>query len=111
MPLKPIIQGLAAIWLVAFAVSFMSLRGADPDEELAGSLSRIVVFLTWQVIAFAIAAAGTLTARHAVARGHLNVKLIGYTPLAVSVFVIAAFVAVMAIRFLLVPMLESLGLL
>ena len=109
MPLKPTIQGLAAIWLVTFAISFVSLRGADADEELAGSLGRIVAFLTWQVVAFAIAAAATLTARHAVARGHLNVKLIGYTPLAISVFVIAVFVAVMAIRFVLVPILEALG--
>ena len=111
MPLKPLIQGLAAIWLVVFAISFVSLRGAGSDEELASSLSRVVAFLTWQVVAFAVAAAGTLTARHAVARGHANVKLIGYTPLAVSVFVIAAFVALVAIRFLLVPILESLGLL
>jgi hypothetical protein len=111
MQLKPIIQGLAAIWLVVFAVSFLSLRGGESDGDLASELNRVVGFLTWQVGAIAVAAAGTLATRHAVARGTPNVKLIGYAPLAISVFLIAAFVAIMAVRFLLVPLLESSGLL
>jgi hypothetical protein len=111
MQLKPIIQGLAAIWLVVFVVSFLSLRGAESSDDFASGLSRVAAFLTWQVVAFAVAAIGTLATRQAVARGTQDVKLLGYTPLAVSVFVIAAFVIVMAARFLLVPMLESAGLL
>jgi len=111
MQLKPIIQGLAAIWLVVFAVSFLSLRGGESGDDLASGLSRVVAFLTWQVVAFAVAAAGALATRRAVARGTLNVKLVGYAPLAISVFLIAAFVAIMAVRFLLVPLLESSGLL
>ena len=110
MQLKPIIQGLAAIWLVVFAVSFFSLRGGA-SGDLASGLSRVVAFLTWQVVAFAVAAAGALATHRAVAHATPNVKLIGYAPLAISVFVIAAFVAVVAVRFLLVPLLESSGLL
>jgi hypothetical protein len=109
--LKSIIQGLAAIWLVVFAVSFLSLRGGESDDELASELNRVVGFLTWQVVAFAVAAAGTLATRHAVARGNPDVKLVGYAPLAISVFVIASFVLIMAVRFYVVPLLESSGLL
>jgi len=111
MPLKPVIQALAAIWLVVFAISFVSLRDAESSDDLASSLNRIVAFLTWQIVAFAVAAAGTLTTRQAIARGHRNVRVVGYTPFAISVFVIAAFVILMAVRFLVVPMFESVGLL
>jgi hypothetical protein len=110
MQLKPIIQGLAAIWLVVFAVSFFSLRG-DESDDFTSVLSRVVAFLTWQVVAFAVAAAGALATRRAVAREAPNVKLVGYAPLAISVFVVAAFVAIVAVRFVLVPLLESSGLL
>jgi len=110
MQLKAIIQGLAVIWLVVFAVSFFSLRGGESDD-FASVLSRVVAFLTWQVVAFAVAAAGALGTRQAVARATPNVKLIGYAPLAISVFVVAAFIAIVAVRFLLVPLLESSGLL
>jgi len=109
MQLKAIIQGLAAIWLVVFAVSFFSLRGESDD--FASLLSRVVAFLTWQVVAFAVAAAGALGTRQAVARETPNVKLVGYAPLAISVFVIAAFIVIVAVRFLLVPLFESSGLL
>jgi hypothetical protein len=110
MQLKAIIQGLAAIWLVVFAVSFFSLRGGASDD-FASVLSRVVAFLTWQVVAFAVAAAGALGTRQAVARETPNVKFVGYAPLAISVFVVAAFIVIVAVRFLLVPLLESSGLL
>ena len=103
MPLKPIIQGLGAIWLVMFGISFLLLRGGEADEDLASALSRVAAFLTWQVVAFGVASLGTLATRHAVARGAQNVKLFGYAPLAISVFVIAAFVIVMAVRFVVLP--------
>ena len=109
MHLKPIIQGLAAIWLVVFAVSFLSLRGAESGDDFASGVNRVAAFLTWQVVAFAVAAAGALATRRAVAHDTPNVKLVGYAPLAVSVFLIASFVAIMAVRFLLVPLLESSG--
>jgi hypothetical protein len=109
MQLKPIIQGLAAIWLVAFAVAFMSLRGGESDDDLASELRRVVGFLTWQVVAFAVAAAGALATRRAAARDMPSVKLAGYAPLAVSVFVIALFVAIIAVRFYLWPLLVSSG--
>src|SRR5688572_1780188 len=107
MQLKPIIQGLAAIWLVVFAVSFLSLRGGESDEALASELRRVIGFLTWQVVAFAVGAASALATRQAAARGTAKVKLVGYAPLAVSVFVIALFVASMAVRFYLYPLLVS----
>ncbi len=109
MQLKPIVQGLAAIWLVVFAVSFVSLRGGASDEDFASGLNRVVAFLTWQVVAFGIAAVGAFATRQAAARGTPNVKLVGYAPLAVSVFLIAAFVLIMAVRFWIVPLLESSG--
>lgn len=109
MQLKPIIQGLAAIWLVVFAASFLSLRGGDPDDEFASVLSRVAAFLTWQVVAFAVAAAGALATRRAAARATPSVKLAGYAPLAVSVFVIALFVAIIVVRFYLRPLLVSSG--
>jgi hypothetical protein len=70
-------------------------------------MNRVVAFLTWQVVAFAVAAAGALATHRAVAHTTPNVKLIGYAPLAISVFVIAAFVAIVAVRFLVVPLFES----
>lgn len=108
MQLKPIIQGLAAIWLVVFAVSFLSLRGGESDDDLASGLNRVAAFLTWQVVAFAVAAAGALATRRAASRDTPS-KLAGYAPLAVSVFVIALFVAIIAVRFYLWPLLVSSG--
>ena len=100
MPLKPVIQALAAVWLVLFLVSFWSLQ-----TEQSG-LARVAVFLTWQVIAFVVAIVGALTARYAMARGVERVKALGYVPLALSVFPVASFIALMAFRVWVAPLFE-----
>jgi len=104
MRLKPVIQGLAAVWLVLFVASFVSLQ-VGPQSGLA----RVAAFLTWQVIAFVVAALGAFATRYAVSLGVARVKLVGYLPLALSVFLVASFIAIMAVRFYVVPLLEALG--
>jgi hypothetical protein len=106
MQLKPIIQGLAAVWLALFVASFFSLGGGEADEPARNQLARIATFLTWQVTAFAVAAAAALTARFAATRGVEGVKLVGFLPLALSVFLVASFIAIMAFRVYVVPLFE-----
>ena len=101
MPLKPVIQGLAAVWLVLFLASFVPLQTAEQSE-----LARMAAFLTWQVIAFVVAILGALTARYAVARGVERVKALGYVPLALSVFLVGSFIALMAFRLWVAPLFE-----
>jgi hypothetical protein len=110
MQLKPVIQGLGAVWLVLFVVSFVALETADTDNEITGELNRVVAFLTWQVVAFVIAAVGAFTTRYAVQRGVERVRLIGYLPLGLSVFLVASFIAIMAVRIYGVPFARSVGL-
>ena len=99
MPLKPVIQGLAAVWLVLFLISFVSLQTSEQS-----GLGRVAVFLTWQVIAFVVAILGAVAARYAVARGVERVKALGYVPLALSVFLVASFIALMAFRVWVAPL-------
>jgi hypothetical protein len=106
MQLKPIIQGLAVVWLVLFAASFVSLETMESDGSERNQLARVATFLTWQVIAFVVAVAGAFTTRYAVARGAERVKLFGYVPLALSVFLVAAFIALMAFRFYVAPLFQ-----
>jgi hypothetical protein len=110
MQLKSVIQALAAVWLVLFVISFVALEAADAGDAATGELNRVTAFLTWQVVAFLIAAVGAFTARYAAQRGAQGVKLFGYLPLALSVFLVASFIAIMAVRFYGVPFAESLGL-
>lgn len=109
MPLKPVIQGLAAVWLVLFVASFVSLQVAGSDGGPQSGLARVAAFLTWQVIAFVVASLGAFATRYAVSLGVARVKLVGYVPLALSVFLVASFIAIMAVRFYGVPFLEALG--
>jgi len=104
MGLKPLIQGLAGVWLLLFAVSFIALELTPDDGSLAGGLSRLVVFLTWQGIAFVVAAVGAFVTRVATARGVPKVKLLGYVPLAISVFLVASFIAIIGYRVFVVPL-------
>jgi hypothetical protein len=101
VPLKPVIQGLAAVWLVLFLASFLSLQTTEQD-----GVARVALFLTWQVVAFVVAILGALTARYAAARGVERVKALGYVPLALSVFLVASFVALMGFRFYIAPLFE-----
>ena len=104
MQLKPVIQGLAAVWLLLFAASFLSLEALESDGSQRNQLARVATFLTWQAIAFAVAAAGAFTTRYAAARGAERVKLFGYVPLALSVFLMGSFIAIMAFRFFILPL-------
>jgi hypothetical protein len=106
MQLKPIIQGVAVVWLLLFVVSFIMLQTTEVDADVTGGLSRVVSFLTWQTAAFIVAAIGAFATRYAVGRGVEGVKLFGYLPLALSVFLVASFVALMAFRFYVVPLFE-----
>ena len=101
MPLKPVIQGLAAVWLVLFLASFLALQTTEQT-----GVARIAVFLTWQVMAFVVAILGAFTARYAVGRGVERVKALGYVPLALSVFLVASFVALTAFRIWIAPVFE-----
>jgi hypothetical protein len=109
MRLKPVIQGLAAVWLVLFAASFVSLQVAGDDGGPQSGLARVTAFLTWQLIAFVVAALAAFATRYAVARGAVRVKAVGYVPLALSVFLVASFIAIMAVRFYGMPFLEAMG--
>ena len=106
MQLKPIVQGLAAVWLLLFLVSFVSLQTTEADDSATGDLNRVVAFLTWQIAAFVVAALGALVARLAVQRGATGVKLVGYLPLALSVFLVASFIALVSFRLFVTPLFE-----
>jgi hypothetical protein len=106
MQLKPIVQGLAAVWLVLFLVSFVSLQSSEAESGATGTLGRVAAFLTWQTIALFVALVGALAARFALQRGADGVKLVGFLPLALSVFLIASFIALTAFRFYVAPLFE-----
>lgn len=104
MQLKPIVQGLAVVWLLLFVVSFVAVRTTAADGGDTSGLNRIVAFLTWQTAAFVVAVLGALAARYALQRGADGVKLIGYLPLALSVFLIASFIAMIGFRVFVAPL-------
>jgi hypothetical protein len=105
MQFKPIIQGLAVVWLMLFVVSFVAMRVTADDSETSG-LARVAAFLTWQTAAFIVAALGALATRLALQRGVAGIKLVGYLPLALSVFLVASFIALTGFRFFVAPLFE-----
>jgi hypothetical protein len=107
MQLKPIVQGLAAVWLLLFLASFVVLQVTPSGGGYGGTLSRIANFLTWQVLALGVAAIGAFTARVAIQRGVEGIKAFGYWPLGLSVFLVASFVVIVAIRMFVFPTLFS----
>ena len=106
MPLKTIIQALAALWLVLFLASFVTVSGGEPAVGATGRLARVAEFLTWQALAFVTASLGAFATRYAVARGVERVKLIGYVPLALSAFLVSAFIALIGFRVYVAPLFE-----
>lgn len=102
--MKPVIQGLAAVWLLLFAGSFLALQVTEAEEGPQGGLARVAAFLTWQLIAFIVAAFGAFATRYALARGVERVKAVGYVPLAVSIFLLASFIALMGFRIFVAPL-------
>jgi hypothetical protein len=106
MHFKPVIQGLAAVWLVLFVASFVSLQVVGSDGGPQSGLARVAAFLTWQLIAFVVATLAAFATRYAVARGIERVKIVGYLPLTLSVFLVASFVALIGFRFYVAPLFE-----
>jgi hypothetical protein len=106
MQLKAVIQGLAVVWLVLFAASFVSLQTTEAEDGAQGGLARVAVFLTWQVVAFVVAALAAFATRYAVSRGVARVKLIGYVPLALSVFLVASFIVLVGFQVYVAPLVE-----
>ena len=49
---------------------------------------------------------GAFATRYAVPRGVERVKVVGYVPLALSVFLVASFIALMAFRVYVAPLFE-----
>jgi hypothetical protein len=106
MQLKPIIQGLAAVWLLLFVVSFISLRATEADVGGTSDLRRVATFLTWQTAAFIVGVLGALATRFALQRGVAGIKLVGYLPLALSVFLVASFITLTGFRVYVAPLFE-----
>jgi hypothetical protein len=106
MQLKPVIQGLAVVWLMLFVASFVTLQTTEAEDGAQGGLARVAVFLTWQVLAFVIAAVAALTTRYAVSRGAERIKLVGYVPLAMSVFLVVSFIALVGFQVYVAPLFE-----
>ena len=104
--MRPVILGLAAVWLVLFLASFVSLRVTHTDGGAQSGLARLAVFLTWQVVAFVVAMLVAFATRYAVTRGVERIKLVGYAPLAASVLLVASFIALTAVRLYWTPLHE-----
>jgi len=106
MQSKAFVYGFAAVWLVLFATSFVVVGVVAPeDDDFARRLSRIASFLTWQVSALVVAAMAAFVAHRAIARGGEQMKLVGYVPIALSLFVIVVFIGIVAYRIWVQPLL------
>jgi hypothetical protein len=106
MQSKHIIYAVAGLWLVLFVASFVMLQVIDPDNaSFNARLNRIASFLTWQGSAFVVAIVLAWLTRGSVERGTPQVKIVGYVPLGTSVFVVGSFIAIMAYRVFLAPLL------
>ena len=103
MSLRTVVHGLAGIWAALMIVSLAASLGGDSADGTAHGLARLASFLTWQVYGLVVAIAGAAFTRAAVARGTVQVKLAGYAPLVVSLFVVGAVVLMIAFRVLVQP--------
>jgi hypothetical protein len=106
MQAKQIVYALAAVWLVLFIASFVALRLVeDAGTETAQILNRVATFLTWQSASLTAAGVLAFVTYRAAARGVAKVKLPGYAPLALNAFVVSVFIAIVAYRVLVAPVL------
>jgi uncharacterized membrane protein len=106
MQSKHVVFGFAGVWLVLFVMSFVVVGlGAVEDDDFARRLSKIASFLTWQVVALLVAAITALITQRLAARGAEGVKLVGYVPLALNVFVVVSFIGIVAYRVFVRPLL------
>jgi uncharacterized membrane protein len=106
MQSKHLVFGLTGVWLVLFVASFVVVRAVAPeDDDFARRLSRIASFLSWQVSALIVATITATVTQRLAARGTEGVKLVGYVPLAMSVFVVVSFIGIVAYRVYVRPLL------
>jgi hypothetical protein len=103
---KHLVFGFAGVWLVLFVASFIAARAIVPeDDDFARRLSRIASFLSWQVASLIVAMLTAVVTQRFAARGADNVKLVGYVPLALNVFVVVSFIGIVAYRVYVRPLL------
>ena len=107
MQSKSVVYGFAAVWLVLFATSFIVVRAVAEDDDFARRLSRIASFLTWQLGALVAAMISAFFTQRAAARGIEGLRLPGYVPFAMSIFVLVAFTGIVAYRVWLQPLLAA----
>jgi hypothetical protein len=101
---KSVVYGLAGVWAVLVMISLVvSLGGESDGRGSAAGLARMATFMTWQVRALVVAIAAALFTRVASGRGAERIKLAGYLPLAMSVFMVGVLVAMIAFRVLVRP--------
>jgi uncharacterized membrane protein len=106
MQSKHLVFGFAGVWLVLFVASFVVARAVAPeDDDFAQRLSRIASVLSWQVAALIVATFTAVVTQRFAARGTEGVKLVGYVPLALSVFVVVSFIGIVAYRVYVRPLL------
>jgi len=103
-----VVYGFAAVWLVLFATSFVVVRAVAPeDDDFARRLTRIASFLTWQLAALVVAMISAFFTQRTAARGVEGLRLPGYVPFAMSLFVLVAFTGIVAYRVWLQPLLAA----
>ena len=108
MQSKFVVYGFAAVWLVLFATSFIVVRAVTPeDDDFARRLTRIASFLTWQLGALVAAMISAFFTQRAAARGIEGLRVPGYAPFALSLFVLVAFTGIVAYRVWLQPLLAA----
>jgi hypothetical protein len=100
--MKQAVYAIAALWAAVMVVSFVLLETTEPTGEgLASGLNRISNFLALQGAALVVATGGALAARSAQRRGATQIGRVGYGPLAVSLVLLVALIAMIAYRALL----------
>jgi hypothetical protein len=103
---KHTVYALSGVWLLLFVISFVTLQVVQPTGDgFTRGLNRIVAFLSWQGAAFVVAMVLAWLTRRAAERGVDRIKLVGYLPLAASVFIVASFIAIVGYRVFIVPLL------
>jgi hypothetical protein len=100
---RNVVYLLAALWAVLMLVSLGISLGGESDERGSAGLARMASFMTWQVGALVVAIVSAVFTRIAAGRGAERIKVPGYLPLVMSVFIVGTLVAMIAFRVLVRP--------